>query len=674
MKRSTRFFILVISLLFNAALFASTVHSAGAITPDSSANCHAVFTSSHDTNASSLTIHFLDQSTGNYTSLLWDFGDGTPAGTTHDPHHSYATPGLYNVCLTITGDSCQDVTCHTISAGNTSGCHATFIHSSDSGSVPQPVHFWDQSTGVYTSRIWQFDDPASGTANTSTLVDPWHYFFPGVYHVCLTIYGDSCQDMTCEEVIIAGTSGCHAAFIYSPDSLGGNLSVHFWDQSTGNYSSRLWDFGDPSSGIMNTSTTPDPHHVFTVAGNYNVCLTIQGDSCENTTCQEIVVGESNYNCENSITYATNFLTVTFEGHTNSPYPTTYTWHMSDTGSVYLTGKNVIYTYPSAGSYTVTLTTVDSLGCSWTRTLEIYLHATCDLWGYVRAGDHYADHGYVYLLKNDQGVITMKDTTMVTDSSGMYWFGGVLPGHYYVKAELTSNSVYFNDYIPTYYEHAANWTTANLIELGQPDNPYSIHLIAAPGYGEGPGLINGTITQDARVSNYGSSAPNVEVLILDADNLPLTYVLTDENGLFSFPDVALGHYTIYPEIAGKQTTPAIVTLSITNPTANVDFTVHEGTVVFGINDNLPKFMNSIGDVYPNPVSGQGSILINVSRNLPVTLTITNITGQQVKEINNNLRKGNNVLNFDRSGMESGYYFLKIRSSEGGSVVKKFIINK
>jgi len=384
--------------------------------------------------------------------------------------------------------------------------------------------------------------------------------------------------------------------------------------------------------------------------------------------------DSSANCENSITYSANFLTVTFEGHTNSPYPTTYIWHMGDPLDTILAGHVVTFTYPSAGSYTVTLSTMDSLGCTWTRTLEIYIYATCDLWGYVRAGDNYADHGNVYLLKNEQGVVTINDTTIITDSLGMYHFGGVQQGHYYVKAELTSNSVYFNDYIPTYYEHAANWTVATLIELGQPSNPYTIHLIAAPDYGEGPGLVNGTISQDAKVNGNGSAAPNVEVLILDADSIPLTYLVTDQNGQFSFQDVALGHYIIYPEIAGKQTTPAYVNLTVLNPTSNVNFIVHEGSVVFGINDNLPKFMDAISEVYPNPVTEQASILINVSRSLTVTLSIANITGQQVKEFNTILRKGNNVVKFERSGLLPGYYFLKIRSSEGGSVVKKFIISK
>ncbi|EAS19630.1 conserved hypothetical protein [Flavobacteria bacterium BBFL7] len=39
-------------------------------------------------------------------------------------------------------------------------------------------------------------------------------------------------------------------------------------------SSVLWDFGDPSSGLNNTSTLPEPSHIYNTAGIYNVTLSI----------------------------------------------------------------------------------------------------------------------------------------------------------------------------------------------------------------------------------------------------------------------------------------------------------------------------------------------------------------------------------------------------------------
>lgn len=52
---------------------------------------------------------------------------------------------------------------------------------------------------------WNFDDPGSGAANTSTLQDPSHDFEPCIdYFVCLTVTGgDGCTNTTCGYVSIA---------------------------------------------------------------------------------------------------------------------------------------------------------------------------------------------------------------------------------------------------------------------------------------------------------------------------------------------------------------------------------------------------------------------------------------------------------------------------------------
>jgi PKD repeat protein len=52
------------------------------------------------------------------TTYLWDFGDGS-SSTQQFPTHSYASSGLYNLCLTIISvdqnlDTCTDTYCHTL--------------------------------------------------------------------------------------------------------------------------------------------------------------------------------------------------------------------------------------------------------------------------------------------------------------------------------------------------------------------------------------------------------------------------------------------------------------------------------------------------------------------------------------------------------------------------------
>jgi PKD repeat protein len=52
------------------------------------------------------------------TTYFWDFGDGS-SSTQQFPTHSYASSGLYNLCLTIISvdqnlDTCTDTYCHTV--------------------------------------------------------------------------------------------------------------------------------------------------------------------------------------------------------------------------------------------------------------------------------------------------------------------------------------------------------------------------------------------------------------------------------------------------------------------------------------------------------------------------------------------------------------------------------
>jgi len=47
-----------------------------------------------------MTVHFINNSTGNPTSYLWDFGDGSSSTLKH-PSHTYANNGTYSVLLSI---------------------------------------------------------------------------------------------------------------------------------------------------------------------------------------------------------------------------------------------------------------------------------------------------------------------------------------------------------------------------------------------------------------------------------------------------------------------------------------------------------------------------------------------------------------------------------------------
>jgi PKD repeat protein len=575
---------------------------------------------------------------------------------------------------TITPDTVNFVLCN----GNTAGCEAGFHSALDSANT-YLVHFYDYSSpaGQIVSWHWDFGDGSP----LSVLQNPTHiYANYGTYTVCLTIEtSTSCTSQICHEVTVGQNTECQAHYNFQADSVN-VLHVQFWDTSTplNMITSRLWNFGDPASGTNNTSTNYDPWHTFALAGIYNVCLTIHTSTgCTSTFCDSITVGSNATNCENWITYTSSGLTFSFEGHTHSPYPTIYNWNFGDpqSGTNNVSNlKNPVHVFSNSGSYTIALSTVDSTGCEWNRTQTIYAHATCDLYGFAYLSDQlYVDHGLAELIRVDSGMVTTVDSQEFDDSAGMYWFGGVFPGHYYVKASLLPSSAYYGQYAPTYYIDAVNWGYATLIELGQPNNPYNIHMHHVMSYSSGNGNISGTITQNGKYNGNGTPAANVEVLLMDVSNQVLAFTMTNANGEFSFTDMAMGTYKVYPEMIEKFTTPTTVILDAAHPGANVVFAIQGGNIS-GIHDETAQSDFMISDIYPNPVSDFANLTIHTLHASRISLSLYSITGEFVMEIPVILHQGANKIAISASDLRKGLYYVKVEKPEGGVVVKKFILGR
>ncbi|HIA37855.1 MAG TPA: PKD domain-containing protein [Flavobacteriales bacterium] len=74
---------------------------------------------SYDTTGTDVTFNDSSTVAGSAT-YTWDFGDGVGTSTSQDPSYTYASSGIYNVCLTI-ADSCgSDFNCQNITVINTS--------------------------------------------------------------------------------------------------------------------------------------------------------------------------------------------------------------------------------------------------------------------------------------------------------------------------------------------------------------------------------------------------------------------------------------------------------------------------------------------------------------------------------------------------------------------------
>lgn len=71
----------------------------------------AGFEASPTSGSRPLTVQFTNTSTGSYTGILWQFGDGATS-TAVNPNHTYASAGSYTVTLAVSGSGQADTLVH----------------------------------------------------------------------------------------------------------------------------------------------------------------------------------------------------------------------------------------------------------------------------------------------------------------------------------------------------------------------------------------------------------------------------------------------------------------------------------------------------------------------------------------------------------------------------------
>lgn len=196
-------------------------------------------------------VTFNDLSTGT-TCYNWDFGDGGTS-TLASPAHLYAAGGTYTVCLTVSYPYGSVTTCKEVSL--ISAPAADFSFSGD-----PTVSFTDLSTNSPDSWSWDFND-----GSTSTEQNPTHAFAEnGLYNVCLTASNAGGSNTICKNVgINLATLAPEVDYTYT--AVG--LTVTFSDISTNSPTAWNWTFDDGLS-----STEQNPEHIYSIAGDYNVCL------------------------------------------------------------------------------------------------------------------------------------------------------------------------------------------------------------------------------------------------------------------------------------------------------------------------------------------------------------------------------------------------------------------
>jgi len=288
-----------------------------------------------------LTSQFANESTGG-TEYLWDFGDGNTS-TEQSPSHTYESEAFYTVSLTTT-NLCGTST-KVVEFNNYTAPSAGFSQNKETVCVNENIRYLEGASDNALAYQWTMP---GATPSTSTLRNPLvTYAAAGEYDVTLTVTNPAGSDEITKMSTLIVTDVPETAFTYLRDI----YTVTFSESADGE-TEYLWDFGDG-----NTSTEPNPTHIYEVEGEYIVTLTTTNDCGGSTTVQSLSI---NAKPTAAFTIAGGLNQeycipgeVAFQNLSSSNVETQI-WTFEGGSPEMSTESDPIVTYTEAGTYAVTL--------------------------------------------------------------------------------------------------------------------------------------------------------------------------------------------------------------------------------------------------------------------------------------------------------------------------------
>ncbi|MEP2771248.1 MAG: PKD domain-containing protein [Fulvivirga sp.] len=286
----------------------------------------------------------------------WDFGDGNTS-TDENPSHTYASPGTYDVKLSVTdADPCENFTLGSITI------YEDPVSSFDppSGVVcnNQTVTFTNTTPDSFEgneSFEWQVDGV---TVSTSRDLD-YEFTTGGTFEVKLITSIPGCSDETIQNFDV--TEGPSPNFIVSDGCVG--TLFDFINTTTGdNIVAYQWDF---DNGFMSSEENPDPFE-YDSPGTYNVTLSTENAAGCITSIEKsltvydppVVDFSNELSCELDPTQFTDLSIV------NNANIESWQWNFGDpaSGSNSSTDQNPQHIFSQSGDFTVRLITTTTFGC------------------------------------------------------------------------------------------------------------------------------------------------------------------------------------------------------------------------------------------------------------------------------------------------------------------------
>jgi PKD repeat protein len=584
----------------------------------------------------------------------------------------------------VTGVWAQCAASFTIAAtpNNNNLFEATLTNTSTFTAPPPPA----QAFAYYTVN-WGDGSPL---ANVWGAYATHNYTAPGAYTVTLNmeVTDSLTQTQLCTstytQTVNIVLSACATTFssVYQG---GGTYQFTATNPAGTSGMSYVWDFGDGS-----VSTFQNPSHSYATGGTYTVTLAATGGGCTYTTTGTAFFSGAGLNCSavsasfySSTSGLTGYFmnTSTMVNNPGNPISRVANWNFGD-GST-SNQQSPSHTYGVSGSYTVLLTTqwVDSLAqvvlCTDTETAVVTVSAPIPVdeitgyisWDSINAGQLTLK---VWLIVHDAvaNTLTAVDSVNVTGWpwGTTYSFTNPAAGTYLTKAAVVSGT---NVLLPTYHNNEFYWSNAASIVYSGSGSSSQNNIYMLNGTpGSGPGFVGGSVLSGANKGTAeGDPIADLLIVLKDASDNVIKFTYTDAQGNYTFSNVPVGTYTVFPEAMNYITIESAV-LNVATGSANfggVNFKqtqTHIKPIGVGV-ESLPEA--NLFSVYPNP--SHGIVKISwTSNNSTESISITDVTGRNMYSAEVDTRQSTQL---NLSHLQPGVYFIKV-SDKKASHTERVVI--
>ena len=330
-------------------------------------------------------VTFLDSSEAMPGTIIkqwnWDLGDGTPGAiySTTDstkknpPVEPYAYPALSQYWAKLT--TINSVGCFStdsVYVDLTFNIKVGYSVDRDSVCPGSTINFTDTSSSNAASWAWNFGDPTSGALNTSTTQNPSHiYASPGTYTVTLQVFtAGGCPSKVFSYTVYVAPLP-KPSFTFKGVCLpGSTLFTNTSDFATGlTPYTYVWNFGEPSSGLLDTSSALNGIHTYTApvpVGGYSVKLIVTDslgcvDSISNPVTTIYDKPVASFTISKAVACKGDKITLTNTSTANNQTISSIYWDYGDGTNLSGNVTPTIHEYDSIGILTARIAVVSSPG-------------------------------------------------------------------------------------------------------------------------------------------------------------------------------------------------------------------------------------------------------------------------------------------------------------------------